>query len=177
MVEYIFEEFKKINPNIENIKYIISNLKEKNFRNEHGETFLMCAINHINEIKWLDENGNLAETGDESIELVQRTVPNIDISIIKWLLEMGCDPNIEDNDKSRCIREAVFTFRSDIFKLLLEYGAEIDFKDHSGLDFFDWINFELKEFGYDGNEIAYKEISKMVEMINERKLGESPNGI
>ena len=126
----------------------------------------MSAINYINNIKWYDENGNLAETGDDSIELVQKTVPKIDISIIKYLLELGVDPNIEDYDRSRCLNEAVYTFRSDIFKLLLEYHAETNFKVYGETDFCKWIVFELDEFISEGNKIAEKEISKMKEMIN-----------
>lgn len=161
---FIFNEFHKIKPDIEKIKTNIENGVNINVRNEYGETMLMAALNHINSIKWLDENGNFAETTDESIELVQRTVPKIDISIVKYLLEMGVDPNIEDNDGSRCLREAVGTFRSDIFKLLLDYNADINF-EYDGQIFCDWISYELNEFDYDGNKIAVQEISKMVEMI------------
>lgn len=172
MTEYesiIFNEVSKKNPNLEIIKKILDKGVNINTKNEHGETILMYALNYINEIKWHDENGNLAETGDESIELVQRIVPKIDVSIIKYLLEMGADPNIEDNNGNRCIHEAVYTFRSDIFKLLLEYNAEINFKVYGEQHFYDWILYELDEFNYDGNKIAVHEISKMVEMINKYK--------
>ena len=167
--KYLFEEVEKRNPNLEPINTIINDGVNINVRNENGETLLMNAINYINNIKWYDENGNLAETGDESIELVQSTVPKIDISIIEYLLEMGVDPNIEDNDGTRCLKEAVWTFRSDVFKLLLEYNAEINFKVYGEESFCDWILYELNEFKYDGNRIAADEISKMVEMINEYK--------
>ena len=167
--KYLFDEVNKINPDFNKIGEIIKNGVNINIRNEHGETLLMSAIDYINNIKWYDENGNLAETGDESIELVQKTVPKIDISIIRYLLEMGVDPNIEDNDGSRCLKEAVWTFRSDIFKLLLEYNAEINFKVYGEEFFCDWILYELDEFKYDGNRISESEISKMVEMINEYK--------
>jgi ankyrin repeat protein len=57
-------------------------------------------------------------------------VPKIDITIIKHLFELGVDPNIENNDGRRCIKWSVYTFRSDIFKLFLDYGADVNFKTH-----------------------------------------------
>jgi ankyrin repeat protein len=106
----------------------------------------MCALNYLNELIWHDENGNLAETGDEAIELVQRMVPKINISIIKFLLEKGVDPNIEDDLGYRYLKIADVIFRSDIFKLLLEYNSEIDFFADGNQKFSDWIKDELNEF-------------------------------
>ena len=165
----LFEEVGKKNPNFQKINEILNKGVNINVRNENGETLLMYVLNNINEIKWQDENGNLAETGDESIELVQRNVPKIDISIIKYLLEKGVDPNIEDNYGERCLEEAVRTFRSDIFKLLLEYNAEINFNLDDEEKFCDWILFELDEYINDGNKIAVQEISKMVEIMKTYK--------
>jgi ankyrin repeat protein len=168
----IFNEFNKKYPNMDFIIEKINSGININVKNNRGETILMSIINHINEIIWLDENGNLAETGDESIQIVQRMVPKIDISLIKYLLNMGANPNIEDDDGIRCIQEAVMTFRSDIFRMLLDYGADINFKTHWNNDFIDWINDELREFEYDGNNIAVIEISKMVEMLKEKNKKE-----
>jgi len=161
----LFEEVCKKNPNYDKINEIINKGVNINTRNKNGETLLMCALNYLNELIWQDENGNLAETGDESIELVQRMVPKIDISIIKFLLEKGVDPNIEDDLGYRCLNIAVVIFRSDIFKLLLEYNSEIGFYVDGNQKFCDWIMDELNEFYNDGNNIAVQEISKMVEML------------
>jgi len=163
----LFEEVGKRNPDFEKINEIINKGVNINIRNENGKTLLMYALKYLNEIIWQDENGNLAETGDEANELLQRMVPKINISIIKYLLEKGVDPNIEDNYGYRCLNIAVVTFRSDVFKLLLEYNADINYNVYREEKFCDWINDELNEFYNDGNNIAVQEISKMVEMLKE----------
>jgi ankyrin repeat protein len=165
----LFEEIYKKKPNLETIKKLLENGVNINIKDQYGETPLFKIIDYINDIKWKDENGNYGETSDESIEIVQIIVPKIDIRIIKYLLELGADPNIEDNGGSRCLKDVVYTFRSDIFKLFLEYGAEINFQADGNEYFCDWIIDELNEFKNDNNNIAVEEISKMVEMLNEYK--------
>jgi len=164
----IIKEINKKPPDFNAIKDIFKNGININSRNNYDETFLMNAIEFIQELIWKDENGNWAETSDEAMELVQRMVPKIDVSIILILLEMGADPNIEDRDGRKCIDRAVVTFRSDIFKNLLDYNADLNYKYFKNEYFIDWIKDELHEFKNDGNEIAIKEISKMVNIINEK---------
>ncbi|MDR0409559.1 MAG: ankyrin repeat domain-containing protein [Spirochaetaceae bacterium] len=165
----LFKEVNKRKPDIEIIKRLLKNGADINARDERGETALFEAIGYIGDIIWKDENGNLAETGDESIALVQIMVPKIDITIIKHLFELGADPNIENKYSESCIVYAVYTFRSDIFKLFLAYGADVNFKVDDNECFCDWIIGELHEFKWDVNDIAVEEISKMVMMLNEYK--------
>jgi ankyrin repeat protein len=165
----LFDEVYKRNPNLETIKNIIDNGTNINIRDEDGETILFNAINYINDIKWKDENGDYMETSDETNILLQTTVPKIDITLIKFLLELGADPNVENNDGYRCLLDVVYTFRSDIFSLFLEHGAEINFKADGEEFFCDWIVDELDEFKNEDNKIAVEEIEKMIKMINEYK--------
>ena len=166
---FLFDEVCKKNPNLETIKNIIDNGTNINIRDKDGETILFNAINYINDIKWKDENGDYMETSDEAIINLQTTVPKIDTTLIKFLLELGADPNIENNDGCRCLLDVVYTFRSDIFSLFLEYGADINFKADGEEYFCDWIVDELNEFKNEDNRIAVEEIEKMIEMINKYK--------
>jgi ankyrin repeat protein len=165
----LFDEVCKKNPNLETIKNIIDSGTNINIRDKDGETILFNAIEYINDIKWKDENGDYIETSDEANILLQTTVPKIDISIIEFLLKLGADPNIENYDGYRCLLDVVYTFRSDIFSLFLEYGADINFKADGEEYFCDWIVDELNEFKNEDNKIAVEEIEKMVKMINEYK--------
>jgi hypothetical protein len=162
----LFEEVYKKKPNFEIIKSLLDNGVNINAKNEYSETVLFKALDCLNDIKWKDENGDWAETTEGSIELVQANVPKLDITIIKYLLELGADPNIEDNDGGRCLIDAVYTFRSDIFELLLEYGVDINFRTPYE-SFYGWMIGELDVFKDEGNNIAVEEISKMVDMVNE----------
>jgi len=167
--ELLFDEIRKKDLNLETIRNIINSGTNINTRDEHGETILFNAIDYINDRKWKDENDNYMETSDEANLLLQTTVPKIDITLIKFLLELGADPNTENNDGYRCLLDVVYTFRSDIFRLFLEYGADINFKADGEEYFCDWIVDELNEFKNEDNKIAVEEIEKMIKMINEYK--------
>ena len=167
--QLFFDEIHKSNPNLEIIKYLLNYIEDINEKDENGENILFNVLETINDIKWKNENGDYMETSEEAIDLVQKTVPKIDLSIIKYLLELGADPNIPDNKGWRCLKEAVFTFRSDIFKLLLDYGADIEFKVDGSADFYEWVIDENEDFKNENNKIAVTEISKMIDFMNDIK--------
>jgi hypothetical protein len=168
--ERFFEEINKRYPNLETIGNLLKNGVDINTTDKRGDTALLYYLHNINaDHKWYDNHVGYTETTTESIELVQENVPETDISVVKFLLESGVDPNIVNKYDVHCLLEAAYGFRSDIFQLLLNYGADINFRVYNEEYFCDWIILKLDECKEDCNDVAVTELSKMIQMIEDIK--------
>jgi len=103
-------------------------------QNPRGETplYISCSLNkHINMIKLLLKYGaeinNILRFGGDTV--LRIAVSNEDIKVVKLLLDNGADPNLGDDKNNTPLQVASSNrgdINSEIIKLLLQYGANIN---------------------------------------------------
>ena len=63
---------------------------------------------------------------------LHRAARNGELNTVKWLLDIGLDPNNKDNDGETPFYQAGLGYYSEIMKLLISAGANVDEPDNQG---------------------------------------------
>ncbi len=118
-------------------------------------------------------NINAIDSGGDSLlmDVVSAVKYGLDIKFVQLLIDLGADVNHED-EGFNCLFEAWFTFRPDLFELLLKAGANPNCVSSSSPEsLLDWtesdLYYEEREGRYDTDPMF-----EMVELL--KKYGAKP---
>jgi ankyrin repeat protein len=82
---------------------------------------------HVEVVKFLVENGMNPNKQDLTTSPLFIACKNGFLSMVKYLLKLGCDPNeFEEKSKSTCLIESIKGNFIEIFEVLLEFGADVN---------------------------------------------------
>lgn len=120
------------------VRELLSAGARVNFRNKHGYTALMGAVNNgkISSLDILldagaDPNARVPETGDTALLLpLYRRQDATDI--VRCLLENGANPNAANNVGRSALMLATFGQPHEVVEALLRAGASVNARDNRG---------------------------------------------
>jgi ankyrin repeat protein len=144
----LFEEIDKETFDENIIIELIKCGADVNLKNSLGDSVLQIIIDNIIDKSKIDENGKYADLEYDFVGIFENTYKNVNINIVKILLEYGADPNII-NSLDSCLSNAVDSFIPELVELLLEYGADPNWKDSD-------INASILNFAH-GNLYEFEE--------------------
>lgn len=121
---------------IEMIEILIENGADVDFQNDAGKTALMLAAfaGQLETIKELREHGaryDLRDKGGSSA--LHWAVDSGNTQLIEWILDDGADITLTDLNKwTPLFRVAAIGGNKDVGRTLLQYGADMNWKDKDG---------------------------------------------
>lgn len=128
-----------------------------NARDREGRTALVYAASDGSpaDVKLLLDAGADPRLGGPlecALPYAYRAKPNSSsnqLAKARLLIQYGADPNQRSDDKRTAIFPTVYDDQVDIFRFLVENGANLFLKDDEGLTVFDWVaHYEAKKIDH-----------------------------
>lgn len=140
-IEEILKAGVNVNGGEENagVDFLLSEIERLKFHLRHG---YLCSLERAHVARMQDRANYCAEdyfnqkdreyTDDEICEMYYLNYHNLDLRVVKLLLEYGADVNRPDEYSVSPLHAALFVPVPELFELLLEYGADPNYKDEDG---------------------------------------------